>query len=136
MRKYLAGLYEEFKEFISRGNIVDVAVAVIIGGAFTGIINALVSELFMPLVGILTGGIDFSTWSVTVADVPLHVGNIITAIVNFFILALILFAVIKSLEKMRHVKDFAVEQYSQVLGADDEPEGEVHPDEVREETVQ
>ena len=129
MRKYLADLYAEFKEFISRGNIIDVAVGVMIAGAFTGIINAFVTELFMPIVGLLTGGIDFSTWAIEVGGIPLRIGNIITAIINFFILALILFAIIKTLEKMRRVKDYALEQ---VLGGDEDEPGEVHPDDIEE----
>jgi len=132
MRKYLAELYAEFKEFISRGNIVDVAVGVMIAGAFTGIINALVTELFMPLVGLVTGGIDFSTWTVEIGAVPLHVGNIITAIINFFVLAALLFAIIKTLEKVRHVKEYAREQVETVLGADEEHTTEIHPDDVEE----
>jgi len=130
MRKYLGELFEEFKEFISRGNLVDVAVGVMIAGAFTGIINALVIELFMPIVGLVTGGIDFSTWTVEIGDVPLHIGNIITAIINFFVLALLLFAIIKSLEKVRHVRELALEQ---VLGCEEMPPNEIHPDDVADE---
>ena len=132
MRAYLKELYAEFKEFVSRGNIIDVAVGVMIAGAFTGIINAFVTELFMPLVGLLTGGIDFSTWSVEVGTVTLRIGVIITAIINFFVLALILFAIIKTLEKMRRVTDYAREQVEGVMGTEDETLCEVHPDDVEE----
>ncbi|MCL2818353.1 MAG: large conductance mechanosensitive channel protein MscL [Actinomycetia bacterium] len=136
MREYFSGLYDEFKEFISRGNIIDVAVGVIIGGAFTGIINSLVAELFMPLIGLVTGGVDFSTWTVMAGEVPFRVGAILTAIINFFVLALLLFVIIKALEKMRQVRDLAAFQVGQVLRSDEDEieqlSEELHPDNVRE----
>lgn len=93
-------LFEEFKDFISRGNVIGLAVGVMIGGAFTNVVNTLVKELFMPLIGIITGGVDFGSLSVTILDIPIHIGNVLTAAVNFLCIALILFAIIKMMERV------------------------------------
>ena len=91
---------KEFKSFISRGNVVDMAVGVVIGGAFTAIITSLVNDVIMPIIGMVTGGINFSELKATVGSAELCYGNFIQAIVNFLLVALVLFCVIKSLNKM------------------------------------
>lgn len=89
--------FEEFKKFIARGNVMDMAVGVIIGGAFTGIVTSLVNDIITPLLG-LFGGMNFDKyqWNIT-KDVVLYYGNFITAIINFLIMALIVFIIVRTL---------------------------------------
>lgn len=89
--------FEEFKKFIARGNVMDMAVGVIIGGAFTGIVTSLVNDIITPLLG-LFGGMNFNKyqWNIT-QDVVLYYGNFITAIINFLIMALIVFIIVRTL---------------------------------------
>lgn len=91
MHKFL----EEFKKFISKGNVMDMAVGIIIGGAFTSIVSSLVNDIINPLLG-LFGGMNFDQlmWNIT-GDVTLYYGKFITAVVNFLIMALIVFMLVK-----------------------------------------
>ena len=93
------GFITEFKEFISRGNVIDMAVGVIIGGAFQTIISSLVGDVVMPVISVITGGIDFSEWMFklgTGKSAPvIHYGNLITAVINFLLMALVIFTFIK-----------------------------------------
>ena len=91
--------FKEFKEFISKGNVMDMAVGVIIGGAFGKIVTSLVNDVLMPLLGIITGGIDFTTLSVKVGDAELMYGNFIQAIIDFLIIALCIFLMTKAIAK-------------------------------------
>jgi large conductance mechanosensitive channel len=91
-------MLKEFKDFLMRGNVMDLAVAVIIGGAFSAIVNSLVNDLVMPIVGILIGGIDFSALSVQVGSASLAYGKFIQAIVNFVLIGLTIFLVIKAIK--------------------------------------
>ncbi len=91
------GLISEFKAFVLRGNVIDLAVGVIIGGAFQAIVNSLVNDIVMPLVGIITGGIDFSAKVWQVGDATVTWGNFVTAVLNFLIMAVVIFAFIKIL---------------------------------------
>ena len=84
MKKFI----EEFKEFISKGNVLDLAIGVVIGGAFTAIVNSLVNDVIMPIVGIILGGVDFSGLSLQIGDASLTYGNFIQAVINFLIVAL------------------------------------------------
>lgn len=104
--------FEEFKKFISRGNVIDLAVGVIIGGAFTGIVNSLVKDIIMPIIGILTGGIDFAALSFSILNVPINIGSIITAIINFLLIALVLFIMIKTIEKVYNKNEEARKELS------------------------
>ena len=91
------GLLKEFKEFISRGNVMDLAVGVIIGGAFTAIVNSLVNDIINPLISILTGGTEqVSGMSVVFNGVEIKFGNFLGAIISFLITAAVLFAIIKA----------------------------------------
>ncbi|MBR0139519.1 MAG: large-conductance mechanosensitive channel protein MscL [Firmicutes bacterium] len=98
---------KEFKAFISRGNVVDMAVGVVIGGAFTAIITSLVNDVIMPLIGMIIGGVNFAELKATVPavngaePVELCYGNFIQAIINFLLVALVLFIVIKALNKAK-----------------------------------
>ncbi len=85
----------EFKEFAFRGNVLDLAVGVVIGAAFTTIVTSLVEDIIMPLVGMLTGGNDISALSVKVGTAKLAYGSFLQAIINFLIIALVVFMFIK-----------------------------------------
>lgn len=87
--------FEEFKKFISKGNVMDMAVGIIIGGAFTSIVSSLVNDIINPILG-LFGGMNFDqlAWNIT-GDVTLNYGKFITAVVNFLIMALIVFLIVK-----------------------------------------
>ena len=91
----------EFKAFISKGNVMDLAVGVIIGGAFQAIVGSLVNDIIMPLLGIITGGLDFSHLAITVGEAQILYGSFISAIINFLLMALVLFLVIKALNKAK-----------------------------------
>lgn len=94
-------MIKEFREFLQQGNVIDLAMAVIIGGAFGAIINSLVDDIFMPVIGILIGGIDFSGLSIQVGEAVILFGNFIQAIINFVIIASAMFLVIRSYNQLR-----------------------------------
>lgn len=100
------GFVQEFKEFILRGNVMDLAVGIIIGGAFMAIVTSLNNDIISPILGIF-GGVDFSELKVTLgsgANAPaLMYGNFITAIINFLIIALVIFCLIKGVNKVMTV---------------------------------
>lgn len=92
--------FEEFKKFISKGNVMDLAIGIIIGGAFTAIVNSLVSDIINPLIGIF-GGLDLSEWKIALrGDATLNYGNFIMAVINFLIVAFVLFLIIKAVNKV------------------------------------
>lgn len=100
MKKFIA----EFKEFISRGSVMDLAVGMIIGSAFTAIVTSLVNDIFMPLIGLLTAGyVDFSNLSFTINKVTVTYGNFIQAVVNFLLIAFCIFCVIRALNRLREM---------------------------------
>ena len=104
-------MIKEFKEFISRGNVLDLAVGVIIGGAFQSIVNSLVNDVVMPVITLVTGGIDFTNWFISLDGVKyanlaaaqeagastLNYGVFITAIINFLLMALVIFFIVKAI---------------------------------------
>lgn len=91
---------EEFKTFALKGNVVDMAIGVIIGGAFTSIVNSLVNDIFTPLIGVITGGWDFSNMVITVGTANVMVGSFINAVISFLIVALCLFSLVKAMNKL------------------------------------
>ena len=93
-------MVKEFKEFISRGNVVDLAVGVIIGGAFGKIVSSLVDNIIMPLVGMIIGGIDFSNLSVKIGSAKLEYGLFIQNVVDFIIVAFCIFMFVKAINKL------------------------------------
>lgn len=113
-------MLKEFKEFATRGNIMDLAVGVVIGGAFQSIINSLVNDIIMPAISILTGKVDFSDMMFTVGDASIKYGNFITAIVNFLIIAFSIFLAItymnKLSKKMEAISLGQVEKINKKLG--------------------
>lgn len=100
MKKFI----KEFKEFISKGNVMTMAVGIIIGGAFTAITTSLVNDVITPILGIIIGGIDFSGISLTVGSAQIMFGNFIQAVINFFLTAFVLFLMIKAFNKLQRKK--------------------------------
>lgn len=94
-------MWKEFRDFINRGNVVDLAVAVIIGGAFGAIISSLVNDIIMPLIGLLMGGVDFASLAVQVGDAQVLYGSFIQAVVNFVLIAFVLFLIVRGFNKMQ-----------------------------------
>lgn len=108
----IKGFIAEFKEFISRGNVIDLAVGVIIGGAFTGIVTSLVNDIIMPFIGFIFGGINFSALKYVirpaadgVAEAAVYYGNFIQNVVNFLLVAIVIFSVIKAINHFRRKKE-------------------------------
>lgn len=100
-------MLKEFRDFINRGNVIDLAVAVIIGGAFGAIITSLVNDIIMPLIGVLIGGIDFAALSIDVGEATILYGSFIQAIVNFLIIAFVVFLVVRSFNKLQKAEEEA-----------------------------
>lgn len=94
-------MLKEFRDFLQRGNVLDLAVAVIIGGAFGAIVNSIVNDLLMPFIGAILGGVDFSSLSIQVGDAAILYGNFIQAVVNFLIIAFAMFLLVKGSNRMR-----------------------------------
>lgn len=97
-------IIKEFKEFISKGNVIDMAVGVIIGSAFSKIVTSLVNDIIMPIIGIIIGGLDFTKLSITVKDSEIMYGSFIQNIVDFLIIAACIFTVIKIINKFKKQK--------------------------------
>lgn len=98
-------MLKEFKEFALKGNIMDMAVGVVIGGAFQKIVNSLVNDIIMPVISVLTGNIDFTDMVFTVGNVSIKYGNFITTIVDFLIIAFSIFLVVKYINKLNKLKE-------------------------------
>ncbi|KGA96075.1 large conductance mechanosensitive channel protein MscL [Alkalihalobacillus alcalophilus ATCC 27647 = CGMCC 1.3604] len=103
-------MWKEFKEFAIKGNVVDLAVAVVIATAFGSIVSALVDNIIMPFVGVLVGGIDFSNLSYLVGDAVIQYGLFIQAIVDFFIIALALFVFVKVINRLKRKEEEVEEE--------------------------
>lgn len=106
------GIIAEFKEFISRGNVIDLAVGVVMGSSFTAIVNSIVNDIVLPFIGWIFGGINFATLRLvireateTTAEAAINYGNFIQAIVNFLVIAVVIFAVVKIMNKFRKKKE-------------------------------
>ncbi len=103
-------MIQEFKDFIAKGNVLDLAVGVVMGTAFTGIINSLVNDLISPLIGTILGGMDFSALVLTVGNAEFLVGNFINAIISFLIIAIVLFFVVKGANRMKKPEEVVEEE--------------------------
>ena len=127
MKKFI----KEFKDFINKGNVMDLAVGVIIGGAFQAIVSSLVDDILMPLVSAITGGVNFSDWKVTLgeaitndagevilAPATLTYGNFISALFNFLLMAVVLFLIVKAFNRAKSAVDKTA---SGLVGKEDEP---------------
>ena len=93
-------IFNEFKTFIARGNVIDLSVGVVMGTAFSKIVTSLVNDVIMPLVGIAIGGIDFTSLSFKLGDAVINYGNFIQEIVNFLIIAFCIFIIVKGINKL------------------------------------
>lgn len=100
-------MLNEFKTFIMRGNVMDMAVGIIMGAAFTAIVTSLVDDLVNPLLGLVIGGIDFSALSVGIGDAQFMYGNFINAVIKFVMIAWVVFLLVKGLNTM---KDMAMKK--------------------------
>lgn len=100
-------MLKEFKDFAMRGNVIDLAVGVVIGAAFGAIVKSLVGDIIMPLIGIVTGGIDFSGLAYTIGDASISYGNFIQAVFIFILTAFALFLIIKGVNSMKKKKEEA-----------------------------
>lgn len=112
-------MIKEFKEFISKGNVLDLAVGVIIGGAFQSIIKSLVDDVIMPIITLITGGIDFTNWFISLDGTTyetleqaklagastLNYGVFITAVINFLLMALVIFIIVKTINTANRKKE-------------------------------
>ncbi len=94
-------MFKEFKAFINRGNVLDLAVAVIVGSAFTGIVNSLVVDIITPILGILLGGIDFTGLAISVGEAQIAYGNFIQAIINFLVISFVIFLIVRSVNEIQ-----------------------------------
>ena len=97
-------LLNEFKEFISKGNVIDMAVGVVIGSAFSKIVTSLENDIIMPLVGVIIGGLDFTSLSIKIKDSEILYGSFIQNIVDFLIISACIFTVIKIMNKFKKQK--------------------------------
>ena len=100
------GFVKEFKEFIMRGNVMDMAVGIIIGGAFTAIVTSLVEDIIMPIISLASGGIAIDAWGIPLAGGGIiGIGKFVQAIITFLLIALVLFCIIKAMNKLRSKKE-------------------------------
>jgi len=115
-------MIKEFKDFISRGNVIDLAVGVIMGGAFGKIVTSLVNDIIMPFVGALIGGIDFTNLSITIKDSKIMYGSFIQNIVDFLIIAVCIFIMVKLVNKINNLnkkKEEKIEKVEEVKKSDE-----------------
>lgn len=135
------GFFKEFKEFISKGNIVDMAVGVIIGGAFGKIVTSLVNDIVMPPIGLAIGGVNFTDLKATIAEavvengevvkeaVTINYGNFIQLILEFLIIALCVFLVLKAIMKAKSLAEKMKKKEEEAPAPEPEPEPEPEPTE-------
>ena len=98
-------MLKEFKKFIARGNVLDLADGVIVGGAISSIVTSLVNNIFTPIIGLIVGGVDFSSLSITFRDTKIMYGAFIQSVIDFLIVAFCLFIVVKAVNKVTHKKE-------------------------------
>ena len=98
-------MIKEFKKFIARGNVLDLAVGVIVGGAFSSIVTSLVNNIFTPIIGLILGGVDFSNLSITFRDTEIMYGAFIQSVIDFLIVAFCLFIVVKVVNRVTAKKE-------------------------------
>lgn len=94
-------MLKEFRQFIERGNVLDLAVAVIIGGAFAKIISSLVTDILTPLIGLIVGGINISELSITIGDAVITWGAFVQSIFDFLVIAFVIFMIVRTANKMK-----------------------------------
>lgn len=94
-------MLREFREFINRGNVIDLAVAVIIGGAFGAIVTSLVNDIIMPIIGVIIGGINFAGLVFAVGQAKIAYGSFLQAVVNFLIIAFVIFLIVRMINQVQ-----------------------------------
>ena len=102
-------LWQEFKEFATKGNVMDLAVGVIIGGAFGKIVSSLVSDIIMPLIGLLMGGVDFKGLEVLIGNTAIKYGLFVQNVIDFLIIAWVIFLMVKAMNRLRKKQEVAEE---------------------------
>lgn len=115
-------IIEEFKKFIARGNVMDLAVGVIMGSAFGKIVSSLVEDILMPIIGVIIGGLDFSNLSIKLGDATIKYGMFIQNIIDFLIISFCIFLMVKCINKLTHKEEKDKEK--------DKPKAPVKTDEV------
>ena len=108
-------MFKEFKEFALKGNVMNLAVGVVIGAAFQNIVNSLVNDIIMPTISIITGKIDFSNMVFTFGNTSIKYGNFITAIVNFLIVSFSIFLVVKYINKINKIEKTRIKDLNDKL---------------------
>ncbi len=111
-------IVSEFKEFALKGSLVDMAVGIVIGAAISQMVGALVDSVIMPIVGIFLGGIDFSSLAYSVGDANIGYGAFIQAMINFLIIAFVIFMILKAINKMRAAAGAEAEEEPEEVAAD------------------
>ncbi len=131
------GFIKEFKEFISRGNVMDMAVGIIIGSAFTAIVTSLVNDIVMPVIGLIFGGVSFADLKIVIREATdtaeaatLNYGSFIQVIVNFLLVALVIFLIVKGINGMR-ARAEALKKKEEEAPAEEEPAPAEPSDEVK-----
>ena len=95
--------FKDFKDFIAKGDVMSMAVGIIVGSAFTAIVNALVNNIITPILGIILGGLNFSDLAITVGDAHIQYGAFIQAVINFLIVAFVLFCAMRGLNRLKNI---------------------------------
>ena len=103
-------MIKEFKEFIARGNVIDMAVGVIIGGAFGKIVTSIVNDVLMPLIGVVSGGIDFTGLKFKIGEAEILYGNFLQNVIDFLIIAFCIFILVKVVNKITKKKEEVVKE--------------------------
>ena len=99
-------MFKEFREFLMRGNVLDLAVGIIIGAAFTTIVNSVVADIISPVIGLITGGVDFSEVVIPLTDeATINIGNFINAVINFLIVGFVLFMIIRAANRFKRKEE-------------------------------
>lgn len=111
-------MIKEFKKFIARGNVLDLAVGVIVGGAFSSIVTSLVNNIFTPLIGLILGGVDFSNLSITFKDTEIMYGAFIQSVIDFLIVAFCLFIIVKFVNRLTRKKEEKKEEKKDTRSAE------------------
>ena len=109
----MGSFFAEFKKFIMRGNVIDLAVGIVIGAAFTSIVNSLVQDIFMPIIGLITGGFDVSRETIDYKDTKIGWGKFVQSLITFVIVGFCLFLVVKGMNRLKEL---------QVIGAAPPPD--------------
>lgn len=127
MKKFM----EEFKAFALKGNVFDMAVGVIIGGAFGKIVTSLVNDVIMPLIGVIIGGLNFSELAWTIGESSVKYGAFIQAVVDFLIIALCIFFAVKFINKLIHIRKVEEEKVEEAIEEPKKPDDIILLEEIR-----